>query len=242
MQLEDIAPGQVLEGIIPDALAWVITVLPFPPDACAVIYRDTGGVLGERLLGRQHEPLVRIPSHQRPWAFDADGPSFRAAAIECLQAASDASRRLPANACRLLQRGAFLLDPSRRGLSPELLLLVACSQASPGESPASRRVGCLAIHPLGGGFSMTDSPFDRLQSIDAAHWPRLHDALAPLLANRRIRDQALASLANQLAAPAPHPVWMPPVVLGATVLVSADLLQWLQSPGEATEVRPTLLR
>lgn len=242
MQLEDIAPGQVLEGIVPDALAWIITVLPFPPDACAVIYRDTCGVLGERLLGRQDEASVRIPPNHRPWAFDADGPSFRQAAIECLHADMDASRCLTAAACRLLQRGAFLLDPSRRGLSPELLLLVACSQASPGESPASRRVTCLAIHPLGDGFSMTDAPFDRLQSIDAAHWPRLHDALAPLLANRRIRDQALASLANQLAAPPPRPVRTPPVVLGAAVLVSADLLHWLQPLGESTEVRPTLLR
>ena len=242
MQLEDIAPGQVLEGIAPDALVWVITVLPFAPDACAVIYRDTCGVLGERLLGRQHEPWVRIPSSHRPWAFDADGPSFRQAAIECLHADTDASRHLPADACRLLQRGAFLLDPSRSGLSPELLLLVACSHASPGDPPASRRVACLAIPPLGGGFSITDSPFQRLQPIDARHWPRLHDALAPLLANRRIRDQALASLANQLAAPPPRPVRTPPVVLGAAVLVSADLLHWLQPLGESTEVRPTLLR
>lgn len=234
MQLEDIAPGQVLEGIAPDSLAWVITVLPFAPDACAVLYRDAHGALGERLMGRHHEPLVRVPARQRPWAFDADGQAFRQAAIECLEAATDPSRKLPADACRTLQRGAFLLDPSRHGLSPELILLVASSRPGVGEFPASRRVVCLAVRPLSEDFSTPDSPFHRVRSIDASDWPLLQDALAPLLANRRIRDQALAFLANQLVTQAPRPAWTPPAVVGAAVLVSADLLQWLRQPGDAT--------
>lgn len=239
MHLEDIAPGQVLEGIDPGGLAWVIAAHPLGADACAVLYRSACGLLGERLLRRQHERLVRVPARQRPWAFDADGQAFRRAAIECLQVGPDAGRNHPAAACRVLQRGAFLLDPSRHGLSPELLLLAVSSRPGPGEGPASRRFVCLAVHPPCEDVSMPDPPFDRVQSINAADRSILHEALAPLLANRRVRDRALAFLAHRLDAAAPHPVWTPPVIVGAAVVVSPDLIRWLHQPGDASQARRT---
>jgi len=237
MQLEDIAPGQVLEGIAPDALAWVLMAQTFAPDACSVIYRDASGSLGERLVGRQHESLVRIPSRQRPLAFDADGEAFRRAAIEVLGDATDRCQTPSPDVSLLLQRGAFLLDPSRHGLSPELLLLVACSRHGPRECGESRRVVCLSIHPLTESFSMPDPPFHRIRSIEAADWPRVQEALAPLLANQLIRDRALAFLANSFATRDPRPAWTPPVVIGAAVLVSADMLQWLRQEEGATQGR-----
>lgn len=86
---------------------------------------------------------------------------------------------------------------------------------------------------------MPDPPFHRVQSINAADRSVLHEALAPLLANRRIRDRALAFLAHQLDAAAPHPVWTPPVIVGAAVVVSPDLIRWLRQPGDAGPARRT---
>lgn len=239
MRLEDITPGQFLEGIAPDAPARILAVLPIAADALGVLYRDASGSLGERLVGRQHEPLIHVPARHRPWAFDADGHAFQQAAIECLDVARNPSRGLPAASARILQRGAFLLDPSRDGLAPELLLLVTHTTRQPGATATSRRVLRLAVDPLGRTFSAPTSPWPQLQSIDPTHWPLLHEALRPLLANHRIRDQALAFVASQLlsnnppAEPSPSHLVTPPVLLGAAIVVPADLIRWLRNPEDS---------
>jgi len=231
MQLEDIKPGQSLEGIAPASLAHVVAVAAHGPDFLAVVYRDDDCNLRERLLGRANEPFIHVPSRHRPWAFDADGREFLRAAMARLSPPSDGTLAFTADSARILQRGAFLLDPAHRSLGPSMLLVVAHDTFPAEARGAMRRVLCLRVDPMGHVSVVLEPPFPRLSPVDPALRPLLNDVLRPFLANHRLREGALAFAARLIASNAagavPGPYVSPPVLLGGSIVIPEGLLRWL---------------
>jgi len=77
MRLEDIQPGAVLRGILPDALVLVISVQWHGSDALTLVYRDPAGKVADELLFRHDEARLELVQQGRPWSFDGDGALFR---------------------------------------------------------------------------------------------------------------------------------------------------------------------
>ncbi|MEI6340753.1 MAG: hypothetical protein WCR07_02260 [Verrucomicrobiota bacterium] len=233
MQLEDIKPGQSLEGIAPASLAHVVAVAAYGPDFLAVVYRGDDGNLREILLGRADEPFIHVPSRHRPWAFDADGREFLRAAMARLSPPSDGTLAFTADSARILQRGAFLLDPAHRGLGPSMLLVVAHDIFPAEARGAMRGVLCLRVDPMGHVSVVLEPPFPRLCPVDPALRPLLNDVLRPFLANHRLRALALAFAATLIASnaatagAAPGAHVSPPVLLGGSIVIPEGLLRWL---------------
>ena len=78
MKLESIVPGSRLAGILGDTSVEIIATRAYGPDAIEVTWRGPDG-LGERILYRDQEPLLREVSPGRRYAFDGDGNFFRLA-------------------------------------------------------------------------------------------------------------------------------------------------------------------
>ncbi|RMG55229.1 MAG: DEAD/DEAH box helicase, partial [Acidobacteria bacterium] len=76
-RLEDLKPGVVMRGILPDALVTVVSVEWYGSDALELTYKDPTGRVDNVLLYRDVEPQLEIVEHGRPWSFDADGTLFR---------------------------------------------------------------------------------------------------------------------------------------------------------------------
>jgi hypothetical protein len=251
MRLEDIAPGQVLEGIAPLARAHVLRVDEPAPDTVAVVYRDASGKLGERLLCRADEPSIHVPARHRPWAFDADGEAFKRALETCrmpLPMEGEAGTRERMEAFVLLGRGAFLVDPSLPGLGPCLMLVLGpVPGACPGTGVESALV--LVRAQPGGRFSMADSmAHRRLLPTKPEDRPLLNEVLRPLLADTQLRRAALgwftaSMIPEQAHASAPSPslppqALTPPILYGAAVVVPGGFLPWLRKADPAAHGIP----
>jgi superfamily II DNA or RNA helicase len=76
-RLEDLAAGASVRGLVPEGLVSVVAVQWFGDQALEVIYKDSGGKLGTRLVYRAEEPTLEIAEVGRPWSFDGDGHLFR---------------------------------------------------------------------------------------------------------------------------------------------------------------------
>src|SRR5438876_6971549 len=76
-RLEDLTGGTAVRGILPDALAIVVTVQWFGSEALELTYKDSAGRVNNTLLYRSDEPRLTIAEQGRPWSFDGDGGLFR---------------------------------------------------------------------------------------------------------------------------------------------------------------------
>lgn len=77
MKLEDLQPDATVRGVLPDALATVVSVSWYGSDALALVYRGPNGRVAEEILYRHDEPRLEIAQVGRPWSFDGDGALFR---------------------------------------------------------------------------------------------------------------------------------------------------------------------
>jgi len=76
-RLEDLATGTRLTGLAASGSATVESVQWIGEQALKVIYRDSDGQLGDRLLYRDDEPSLELVEMGRPWSFDGDGDLLR---------------------------------------------------------------------------------------------------------------------------------------------------------------------
>jgi superfamily II DNA or RNA helicase len=77
MTLDDLRPNAAVRGIVPDALATVVSVQWFGTEALELTYKDPEGRVANLLLYRHDEPRLELVEQGRPWSFDGDGAVFR---------------------------------------------------------------------------------------------------------------------------------------------------------------------
>ncbi|HOD83606.1 MAG TPA: helicase-related protein [Phycisphaerae bacterium] len=76
-KLEDLRPNAAVRGILPDALATVVSVQWFGSEAVELTYKSPAGRVANELLYRHDEPRIEVVEQGRPWSFDGDGSLFR---------------------------------------------------------------------------------------------------------------------------------------------------------------------
>jgi superfamily II DNA or RNA helicase len=77
LRLEDLKPGAVVRGILPDGPVTVVAVQWFGNAALELTYKDADGRAATRLVFRDEEPTLTLAAAGRTWSFDADGALFR---------------------------------------------------------------------------------------------------------------------------------------------------------------------
>jgi SNF2 family DNA or RNA helicase len=77
LKLEDLQPDATVRGILPDALATVVSVSWHGSDALTLVYRGPSGRVADEILYRHDEPRLEIVEAGRPWSFDGDGALYR---------------------------------------------------------------------------------------------------------------------------------------------------------------------
>ena len=77
MKLEDLQPDATVRGIIPDAIATVVSLSWHGSDALTLVYRGPNGKVADEILYRHDEPRLELAEIGRPWSFDGDGALFR---------------------------------------------------------------------------------------------------------------------------------------------------------------------
>ena len=75
--LEQLTPGTIVRGIVPDAAVSVVNVQWHGSDALTLIYREPSGRVADRLVMRSEASEFAIVESGRPWSFDGDGALFR---------------------------------------------------------------------------------------------------------------------------------------------------------------------
>ena len=75
--LEDIGPGAMVEGIVPEQSVQVLSVEWIGNQAINLIYREPSGSVSETTLWRDDEPRLGISERGQSWSFDGDGALFR---------------------------------------------------------------------------------------------------------------------------------------------------------------------
>ena len=75
--LESLTTGARVSGLSGSGTATLETVQWIGQQALKVIFRDSAGQLGERLLYRDDEPSLQLVAAGRPWSFDGDGDLLR---------------------------------------------------------------------------------------------------------------------------------------------------------------------
>lgn len=75
--LDDLKPGAVVRGVLPDALVTVVSVQWFGSNALELTYKTPTGQVANELLYRDGEPRLAVVEQGRPWSFDGDGGLFR---------------------------------------------------------------------------------------------------------------------------------------------------------------------
>ncbi len=76
-ELEELAPGASVRGILPDCLVTVVTTEWFGTNALELTYKTPAGKLANELLYRHDEARIEVLEQGRPWSFDGDGHLFR---------------------------------------------------------------------------------------------------------------------------------------------------------------------
>lgn len=77
MVLEDLKPDATVRGVLPDALATVVSVSWHGSDALTLVYRGPNGRVADEILYRHDETRLEVAQAGRPWSFDGDGALFR---------------------------------------------------------------------------------------------------------------------------------------------------------------------
>ncbi len=76
-RLEDLTPGALVRGVVPNDVVTVIDVQWYGTTAVELTFKDSAGRLSQELLYREREPSLEIVTTGRPWRFDGDGALFR---------------------------------------------------------------------------------------------------------------------------------------------------------------------
>ena len=76
-QLEELKPNAAVRGILPDALATVVSVHWFGSEALELTYKAPSGKVANELLYRHDESRIEVVELGRPWSFDGEGDLFR---------------------------------------------------------------------------------------------------------------------------------------------------------------------
>ncbi len=76
-KLEELQPNASVRGVLPDALATVVSVQWYGSEALELTYKDPGGRVANQLLYRHDEPRLEVVEQGQPWSFDGDGALFR---------------------------------------------------------------------------------------------------------------------------------------------------------------------
>ena len=77
MKLEELQSNTAVRGIMPDALATVVSVQWYGSEALELTYKTPTGRVANELLYRHDELRLEIVEQGRPWSFDGDGALFR---------------------------------------------------------------------------------------------------------------------------------------------------------------------
>ncbi|MCB9746497.1 MAG: DUF3883 domain-containing protein [Alphaproteobacteria bacterium] len=77
MRLEDLQRDTRVNGLDPAGAATVLSVEWIGDHAVTVVFRDTRGQPGTRLLYRDDETLLSVVAAGRPWSFDGEGELLR---------------------------------------------------------------------------------------------------------------------------------------------------------------------
>ncbi|MEP1934515.1 MAG: DUF3883 domain-containing protein [Hoeflea sp.] len=75
--LNEIKPGSVVSGIVPNQKSEVISVEWIGDQAINVVYRNASGAPAETTLYRDDEHRLKVENRGRNWSFDADGGLLR---------------------------------------------------------------------------------------------------------------------------------------------------------------------
>ena len=76
-QLEELTPGTIIKGILPNQHVTVVAATWLGTAGIELTYKAADGRLGSELLYRTSEPSVEIVTANLPWSFDGDGENFR---------------------------------------------------------------------------------------------------------------------------------------------------------------------
>lgn len=76
-KLEELQPKASVRGILPDALATVVSVQWFGSEALELTYKTADGKVANELLYREDENRLDVVTVGRPWSFDGEGALFR---------------------------------------------------------------------------------------------------------------------------------------------------------------------
>jgi superfamily II DNA or RNA helicase len=76
-KLEELKPNASVRGILPDALATVVSVQWFGSEALELTYKTPAGKVANELLYRHDESRIEVVTQGRPWGFDGEGGLFR---------------------------------------------------------------------------------------------------------------------------------------------------------------------
>lgn len=76
-RLEELKPGIIVKGILPNEQVTVVSADPKGDDAVELFYKDSRGRAGIELLYRVRETSLEIVTEEQPWRFDGDGEMFR---------------------------------------------------------------------------------------------------------------------------------------------------------------------
>jgi len=76
-KLEDLKIGASIRGLVPDALATVVSAVWHGSDVVELTFKLPTGRVENQLLYRHDEPCLEIAEVGRPWSFDGDGSLFR---------------------------------------------------------------------------------------------------------------------------------------------------------------------
>jgi SNF2 family DNA or RNA helicase len=75
--LEQLTPGAVIRGLLPDSVVTVVQTQWFGDNALELTYKNAAGTVAQELLYRHDEPRLELVEQGRPWSFDGDGATFR---------------------------------------------------------------------------------------------------------------------------------------------------------------------
>ncbi|MBA2133541.1 helicase-related protein [Capillibacterium thermochitinicola] len=76
-RLEELTPGTVVNGLLPNKPVTVINVQWHGSDVVEVTYKDSSGLLGNELVFRDREPELEIAKKNLPWSFTGDAALFK---------------------------------------------------------------------------------------------------------------------------------------------------------------------
>ncbi len=71
--LEDIGPGTMVRGIVPDQSVQVVSIDWIGNQAINLVYREPNGGVSETTLYRDDESRLGVEERGRAWSFDGDG-------------------------------------------------------------------------------------------------------------------------------------------------------------------------